>query len=184
MIQTKTFSTKTEIITALHQQAEEISAFMNTLSLEAFLAPQHEHWSPSGHMRHLIKSMRAVTEGMNYPALLIRVLFGANSGTSRGYEEIVTTYRAALAAGGKSTKKYLPSADPSDMAGEEWRDITMNRWDQVHRDMIEALSPWSEERLDKYRLPHPLLGKLTLREMLFFTIYHNGHHADLVKGRL
>lgn len=24
--------------------------------------------------------------------------------------------------------------------------------------------------------PHPLLGKLTLREMMFFTIYHVQHH--------
>ena len=40
----------------------------------------------------------------------------------------------------------------------------------------ERLGNWSEKDLDKYKLPHPLLGKLTVREMLFFTIYHNEHH--------
>jgi hypothetical protein len=25
-------------------------------------------------------------------------------------------------------------------------------------------------------LPHPLLGKLTIREMLYFTVYHGEHH--------
>jgi hypothetical protein len=34
-----------------------------------------------------------------------------------------------------------------------------------------------------YRLPHPLLGKLTVREMLFFTVYHNAHHLDQVASR-
>jgi len=32
--------------------------------------------------------------------------------------------------------------------------------------------------VDQYQLPHPVLGKLTIREMLFFTIYHNLRHAS------
>ena len=39
----------------------------------------------------------------------------------------------------------------------------------------------SENELDKYILPHPLLGKLTLREMMFFTIYHTQHHSTSLK---
>ena len=35
---------------------------------------------------------------------------------------------------------------------------------------------FSEKQLDTFILPHPLLGKLTLREMLYFTIYHAEHH--------
>jgi len=44
----------------------------------------------------------------------------------------------------------------------------------------------SEAALDKYILPHPLLGKLTLREMLYFTAYHVAHHKQLVEkgGRI
>jgi hypothetical protein len=33
--------------------------------------------------------------------------------------------------------------------------------------------------LDEYLLPHPLIGKLTIREILYFTIYHNLRHASL-----
>ena len=35
--------------------------------------------------------------------------------------------------------------------------------------------------LDAVLLPHPLLGKLTVREMLFFTVYHVQHHRALVE---
>jgi hypothetical protein len=39
---------------------------------------------------------------------------------------------------------------------------------------------FSEQQLDLLILPHPLLGKLTLREMIYFTIYHAGHHEKQV----
>ena len=53
------------------------------------------------------------------------------------------------------------------------------------RDLIKRLSArvdrWSDEDLDNTLLPHPLLGKLTVREMLFFTIHHVQHHQRLVE---
>jgi len=33
-------------------------------------------------------------------------------------------------------------------------------------------------------IPHPALGTLTGREMLFFTPFHNRHHLALVRGKL
>ena len=46
-----------------------------------------------------------------------------------------------------------------------------------------AIARWPDRSLDRYQLPHPLLGKLTLREMLIFTAYHQMHHLEGVKRR-
>ena len=40
----------------------------------------------------------------------------------------------------------------------------------------------TEEELDTYLIPHPLIGKMTLRELLFFTVYHIGHHLKTIKN--
>jgi hypothetical protein len=48
----------------------------------------------------------------------------------------------------------------------------------------KRLKKYSEASLDELILPHPLLGKLTLREMLYFTIYHAGHHHHLIETAL
>ncbi len=29
-------------------------------------------------------------------------------------------------------------------------------------------------------MPHPLIGRLTVREMLFFTLLHTRHHLDRI----
>jgi hypothetical protein len=50
--------------------------------------------------------------------------------------------------------------------------------------MRKALDRWSEAALDSVQMPHPLLGRLTAREMIFFTLYHNQHHVEVVRRRL
>jgi hypothetical protein len=59
----------------------------------------------------------------------------------------------------------------------------MESWREVANSLCEATVPWGEGSLDRCRLPHPLLGKLTVREMLFFTLYHNLHHVQNVARR-
>ncbi len=46
--------------------------------------------------------------------------------------------------------------------------------------LCKRMNKYSEEELDKYILPHPLMGKVTLREMLYFTIYHVQHHEKQI----
>ena len=41
---------------------------------------------------------------------------------------------------------------------------------------MQLVHKWSEDDLDLYVIPHPLMGKLTFREILYFTIYHVKHH--------
>lgn len=55
---------------------------------------------------------------------------------------------------------------------------------ELSQQLWSAIDVWRDADLDRYLLPHPLLGKLTLREMLFFTLYHNYHHVQSVAARL
>jgi uncharacterized damage-inducible protein DinB len=41
-----------------------------------------------------------------------------------------------------------------------------------------VIDAWEEDQLDEAQLPHPIIGKITVREMLFFTIHHNLRHAS------
>jgi hypothetical protein len=42
--------------------------------------------------------------------------------------------------------------------------------------LARKVQKMTDNQLDTLLLPHPLLGKLTFREMLYFTIYHVQHH--------
>jgi hypothetical protein len=56
--------------------------------------------------------------------------------------------------------------------------------DRDSRGRLANLHRSSQSALDRWRLPHPLLGRLTVREMLFFTLCHNRHHLEGVRRKL
>jgi len=160
-----------------------IVPFLASIPTETFFTPQGQSWSPAWHVRHLTKANFPVARALRLPKLVPRLLFGGASGPSRSFEKLREDYRARLAAGGQAGR-YAPSDKPLPPDLEDWRQEIVSAYDRSVSDWTSASERWSEKELDRVRLPHPLLGKLTVREMLFFTLYHNAHHANLVASRV
>lgn len=174
--------TKPEIVHELRALHERSTPYWNAFSTADFLAPLGEAWSPADNVRHLNKSIRAVTRGLRVPRLVVLVTFGPSLRKSRGYEEIREVYHQVL-AGGADAGRFAPSSQQPPADPEAWRRELMGRWEETADHLESALAPWSEKALDRCRMPHPLLGKLTVREMLLFTLYHNLHHVQNVARR-
>jgi hypothetical protein len=171
--------TRSEIEAALRSVAAEGERFLATLPTTEFFAPQGTKWSPAEHARHLIKSVRPIAQALPLPKLLLRLRFGKAKG-SRSFAAVRETYLAALAAG---AGRYAPSARPlpeDPAAGQA--EILAGFRAQVDT-LVERMERWSEPALDRYFMPHPVLGLLTVREMLFFTALHNAHHLNRVAER-
>ncbi|MEA2603598.1 MAG: hypothetical protein QOF89_4590 [Acidobacteriota bacterium] len=176
-------STGVEIRAAAEALHEEITPFLASISTEVFFAPQGQSWSPAWHVRHLAKSNFPVAKALRSPKLVPRLLFGGASAPSRSFEKLREDYRAKLAAGAQAGK-FAPSDKPLPSDLEAWRQEIVTVYGWSVSEWTSASERWSEKELDRVRLPHPLLGKLTLREMLFFTLYHNAHHMAIVARRL
>lgn len=174
-------SSREEIRAALGNQEVEITDYLATLSTEEFFAPQGGYWSPAGHLRHLIKTLRAVGGGLGQSRAAL-LLFGRSKSGSRSYDAVVSQYLAAI-EGGVDAGKYGPSDRVPDLTPDAWRSQIIDRWGEAGSELRKALLGWSEEQLDRYRLPHPLIGKLTLRELLLWTLYHSAHHARRIRER-
>lgn len=172
-----------EILAAYRGLREEGMDFWAALSAERFAAPFGEAWSPADNLRHLLKSTEAVTKGLKLPGLALRTLFGAAHEPSLSYDRLRAKYRAAL-VGGVDAGKFAPSAITAPADVEGWQRELIKECREALADLAQAAERWDERELDLYRLPHPLIGKLTLREMLFFTLYHYTHHKENVARRM
>jgi hypothetical protein len=172
-----------EIVGAIERLAGPGLDFWSDLEPERFAAPLGEAWSPADNVRHLVISTKPVAKAFKLPALALRMRFGKAERPSDTYAGMRERYRARLALGADAGE-YAPKALEPPLDAEGWQRELVGECRDALVDLASAVSSWSDADLDLYQLPHPLLGLLTLREMLFFTIYHYSHHAENARRRL
>ncbi|GAB4042787.1 DinB family protein [Spirosoma litoris] len=150
-------------------------AVVNALSADQFRKPLDDKWSVAEVMQHLYLSARPVSRLMAGPRDVL-TQWGKAPLPARAYEEIASAYKKILATGAKAPAAMSPRAE--DMKAE--KSELVERFVSIYQTLIDAISTWSDSELDTYCMPHPVLGKLSVREMLFFTSIHTQHHLKLL----
>ncbi|MBL7727413.1 MAG: DinB family protein [Dinghuibacter sp.] len=169
--------TKQEIASCLLESSRSLSTCIQQMNNERFFAPAASSaWSPAQHLEHLVRSTAAVNYAITMPRFILR-LFGKPNRPGRTYDELKKKYLEKLSKGGRATGRYVPPD-----AHKVDRNKVQARYRKVSEKLLLKVSAMQEDDMDKYLLPHPLLGKITLREMFFFTIYHTYHHLDIINN--
>ena len=134
-------------------------------------------WTIAQHLYHLIKSTKAVSKGMSMNKMVLRGMFGKNNREERTLEELKTKYKNALAQTGiKAPPEYSAKADR-----QFDKEELLKRFNGELEDLLKALKKYDEDAASKYIMPHPAIGKCTIREFMYFTILHTDHHLDIMK---
>lgn len=169
-----------EIQVRLADINRQVSDYFAGIAAADFFQHPAEVWSPAENLAHLSISVRPVTLALRVPRRVSGLIWGA-PGRSRPFSELVAAYQAALAQGGQAPAQFVAQVDghPGDPQAAQARLLADWRKDAAR--LEAAAAGWQDEDLDKAAVPHPLLGKLTLRELLFFTLYHNLHHINDVR---
>lgn len=173
--------TRTELLAKLQEVNAYVADELGKLTPQQFFYHTPGVWSPAENLQHLIISVETITRALSLPKLVLRTRFGKADQPSRRYDEMRTLYQTALANGGAASGPYIPQVDnhPDDPQGEQAR--LVQNWIESSAVLVKTARKWNDNQLDTIRLPHPLIGLLTVRELLGWTIYHNLHHLDDVR---
>jgi hypothetical protein len=163
--------TKNDIIKALRENHEAFIAKLQTLGEQAFLASPTGKWTAGQQLEHIVLSTSPLVLGLRMPKFVLRWVFGTANRPSKSYEDLVLKYQITLKNGGKATGRFIPRP-----VAWTQKDKLIQRLQNNVEALIQSLAKFTETDLDTLVAPHPLLGKLTLREMLYFTAYHVTHH--------
>jgi len=169
---------KDQIIGKLKENHHRLADTVYGLSESDFLSAPAGKWTAGQQLDHIYLSLKPLTMALGLPKLAVKA-FGSANRPSRDYDAVVAKYHEALANGGKAPSNFVP--DPVSYQDKD----TISAKLKANLDKLASnLDKYSEEDLDKYILPHPLLGKMTVREMLYFTIYHSEHHYKVALQNL
>lgn len=173
--------TKEDIIENLEKAGMIFSDFCLTISDEIFFRQPADKWSVAQNVTHLITSANMTRLAYRLPKFMVRFYTGKPNRPSQSYDELVAKYKMKLQQGGRASGRFV--AKP--VSANEGKENILNSYNRSMTILVDSISKkWRDDKLDKYLAPHPLLGKLTLRELGFFTIYHTDHHLNIIKERL
>ncbi len=168
----------------LRRAGQEAATYFGFLPPAIYFAGSDEHWSPAHHARHLTLSNRPLIQALRLPRLALLAVGGKaeNGRVGRDFATMRETYLAALKAGARASGRFLPTLEGSQDAAGQAAGVAELR--ESAEGLSGAAARWPDADLDGLTLPHPVLGKLTLREMLYFAVYHHSHHLEGVRRLL
>jgi DinB superfamily len=179
-INIKTISVdKHALANALVNDHRLFTNFIESVPDDLFIFSRDEKWTPAQHADHLIRSVKPVVLAFTLPKFLLRFLFGKSNRPTRDYDEVVHKYVQKLAEGVKASGVFIPPQIPLSQ-----RKKLVQKLNAAASRLAALVEAVSEKDLDTCLLPHPAMGKMTLREMIYFTIYHVNHHHMNLKAEL
>lgn len=167
--------TTAKIAGALSATHTEFCTYIAALTEPEFLFHKENKWSAGQQLEHIFLAVQPVRLAFSLPHWLLRLVWGKANRKSRTYDELVAKYHLKLQQGGRASGRFVPK--PVMLIQ---REALLFKVQKEVAALVGKAGKKAESDLDAYVLPHPLLGKLTLREMLYFTNYHVQHHHNLV----
>jgi hypothetical protein len=163
--------TKNEITSLLTEKHKQFLESFSALPEKEFTESRNGKWSPAQELDHIIRSVSPVVMAFGLPGFVLKWKFGKANRPSKTFEGLVEKYHTKLAAGGRASGQFVPVGIPFPE-----REAAIKKLNTLVEKLNRRINNKTEELLDTLILPHPLLGKLTFREMLYFTAYHAEHH--------
>ena len=164
--------TKPEIIEKLISNHQQFADYIAKLDDEDFnYSLKNEKWSAGQQADHICRSLSPLKTLLGLPKWLVKKVFKKATRPSKTYEQLIEKYLQRLDQGGRASGRFIPA-----MKEQANRTVLSRRIEKDASKLCQSLNKYAEQEMDELVLPHPLLGKLTLREMMYFTIYHVEHH--------
>ena len=162
---------KEEIIAELQTHYGSFVDYIEGLT-EAELAFAAEgKWSAHQQLTHIVLCVKPLAQVYSMPEQMIEQTFGKTSRANQSYEDILREYKSKLEEGGSAPKQYIP--DPAKEKAAPELIASLKRHISNLSDKVQLMD---EGTLESLQIPHPLLKKITLKEMLYNAIYHVQHH--------
>ena len=162
---------KVDIINKLLTSHQQFIYYLNSLTELEFMQAINEKWTTGQQLMHINLSLTPILKLTGNIEMIKRMHFGNAENPSRSYKKMLEDYKFQMNKGVKTTAAFEPPLIDFDERSF-WIAQLMTGIIELSKNIVLL----EENELDKYLLPHPVLGKLTLREMLYFTDFHCLHH--------
>ncbi|WCO03006.1 DinB family protein [Psychroserpens ponticola] len=136
-------------------------------------------WTTGQHALHLLQSIKPLNSALSMPKFVLRYKFGKTNRGLRDYQTVINRYQERLKD--VKGKTYGPSKNMEIPALTE-KQYLLDRLQVESKKLQYKTRKISDKNLDSLILPHPLMGKMPIREIIMWTAHHIEHHTKTLKA--
>ena len=171
---------KSQILDRHEKSHDAFASFILALNEEAYdYRHLDEKWSAGEQLEHINRTVAYLARAMKVPKFLIKLKFGKSNRPSKTFDQLVAKYSKGIQKGFKAQAPFIP-----EILNIAERQAAVDTILKNTRRIENKIGKFSESDLDTMIVPHPALGILTFREMMYFTIHHVEDHLRQTKRNL
>ncbi|WP_299885791.1 DinB family protein [uncultured Lacinutrix sp.] len=172
---------KEAIIEKLESVHNDLSLWLEKHDEEKWTIGPEGKWTTGQHVMHLLQSIKMLNNAMSMPKFILRYKFGKANRAIRDFDTVVSRYNERLSQV-SSDAIFSPSKN---MKAPTLKDkaYIIDRIIAENKKLQHKTKKWSDKHLDTYILPHPLMGKMPVREIVMWTSHHVNHHLNTLKEK-
>jgi hypothetical protein len=137
-----------------------------------------EKWTTGQHVLHLFNSIKLLNKALSYPKFILKYKFGISNRETRSYDVVANKYHEKLIKHQDKSKAFNNSLKTPTLSERKRLIVTF----QIQKKKLQfKTSKWTDKDLDTLLIPHPLMGKMTVREIIMWTAHHTEHHTNTLK---
>lgn len=145
--------------------------YINELNEDTFNYKYQDKWTAGQQLAHIVLCVKPLVTVFGLERTMLEQKFGKLNRAGLSFDQLLAAYLEKFTEGGKAPENYVPEEITF-----EKRAVLIQNLEELISELCRKLSHFTEDDLDSLCIPHPLLGMLSLREMLYNAIYHVEHH--------
>lgn len=171
---------KESIANLLEEKNQNLINWLKNQEPEKWLEGPEGKWTTGQHALHLLQSIKPLNAALSMPRFLLRYKFGKANRDVRTYEAIVERYQDRLKEAQGKTYKGSQNMKAPSLKDKQY---ILDRLQVENKKLQYKTKKMSDNNLDTLILPHPLMGKMPVRELIMWTAHHIEHHTKTLQEK-
>ena len=170
---------KQAITSLLEEKHQKLFNWLESQPKEIWEKGPEKKWTTGQQIQHLTDSIQLLNNALSYPKFLLKYKFGTCNRAPRNYDSVAKNYQQKLLENQERARTFNQSLKkPLDKE----RQVLLNTLQVQNKKLQYKTNKLKEKHLDTLLVPHPLMGKMTLREIIMWTAHHTEHHTEILKS--
>lgn len=165
---------KEAIADLLEEKRKSLANWLENQDPEKWETGPDGKWTSGQQALHILQSLKPLNNAMSLPKFIIKYKYGKSNRAVRDYDRVVERYKERLEDARGATFRGSQNMKVPKLKDKYY---ILNRLTVENKKLQYKTKKWKDSDLDNLILPHPLMGKMPIRELLMWTVHHLEHHT-------